>query len=116
ALRGGTPDARLPEALRRHHLALVGLRREQRARLHGAAVEDDGAGPAVRGVAADMGAGETEHLADEVDEEEPGLDVRLVLLAVDRHPDTHDRHLPPAARSIALRSARAVSTRTMSFL
>src|SRR4029450_287980 len=60
--------------------------------------------------------GEAEHLADEVDEEEPGLDVGLVLLAVDRHLDVHDRHLPPPARSIALRSARGVSPRPMSFL
>ncbi len=83
----GMQGAVLLEAFDGHNLAPVGLHREHRARLHGPAVENDRAGPAVGGVAADMGAGEAEHLADEVDEEQAGLDVRLVLLTVDRHLD-----------------------------
>src|SRR4030095_459087 len=102
----GVEGAVLFGAFHGHDLALVRLHREHRARLHGASVEDDRAGPAMRGVAADMGAGEAEHLADEVDEEEPGLDVGLVLLTVDRHLDVHERHLPPPPRSTARTGGR----------
>src|SRR5258705_3127969 len=106
----------LLQPLHGHDLAPVGLDGEHGARLDRAAVEEDGARPAVRGVAPDMGAREPEHLPDQVDQQQPGLDVRLMLLAIDRHLDQHRCHLPPLARSAALRIARAVSTRTRSFL
>ena len=39
-------------------LRAVGLHREHRAGLHGDAIQQDGAGAALAGVAADLGAGE----------------------------------------------------------
>ena len=53
----------------------------------GHAVEEDGARAAARRVAADVRPGQSERLADEVDEQEPRLDVGGALLAVDRHLD-----------------------------
>ena len=41
----------------------------------GDAVHEDGAGAAARRVAPDVGAGEAERLAQEVDEQEPRLDL-----------------------------------------
>ena len=48
------------------------------------AVDVDGARAALARVAADVGAGEVEFLADQLDEQASGLDVRLPLLTVDR--------------------------------
>ena len=59
-----------------------------RAGLHRHAVEEHGAGAAARRVAADVRPGQAERLAQEVDEEEPGLDVGRALLAVDGHLDS----------------------------
>jgi hypothetical protein len=61
----------------------VGLHREQRAGLGAAAVDEHGAGAALAGVAADVCASEVEVLAQEMDEEQAGLHVRLAQLAVD---------------------------------
>src|SRR5262245_53366858 len=96
-------------------LAPVRLDGEDRAGLDGPAVEQDGARAAVCGVTADVRAGQPEHVADQVDQQQPRLRLRFVLFAVDRHLDAHGSHLPPA-RSIAFLSARAVSTLTRSFL
>src|SRR2546428_9737445 len=104
------------QALHRHDFLVAGLDCEHRARLHRSAVHKDGAGAAVGRVAPDMGAGQPQHVPDQVDQQEARLDVSLVLLAVDRELDPHRPHLPPPARSRALRSARAVNTRTMSRL
>ena len=54
----------------------VGLHREDRAGLRAAAVDEDGAGAALAGVAADVRAGQAQLLAQEVDEQHAGLDVR----------------------------------------
>ena len=70
-------------ALDRLDLAAVGLDGEHRARLGALAVDVDGAGAAVARVAADVGAGQAEDVAQEVDEQEPRLDVGLARLAVD---------------------------------
>ena len=48
-----------------------------------------GAGAAVRGVAAPVGAGQAERVAQEVHEQEPRLHLRAALLAVDRDGDLH---------------------------
>ena len=64
-------------------LAAVGLDGEHRARLGALAVDVDGARAAVARVAADVGAGQPEVVAQEVDEQEARLDVGLVGLAVD---------------------------------
>src|SRR5262249_56742147 len=76
-----------------------------------------GAGRAVRGVAADVGAREAQHLADEVDEEETRVHFGLSRRSVDGDRDLVARHgyFPPA-RSTAFLSARAVSTRAISRL
>ena len=60
-------------------ISCPGLDGEHRARLHRAAVQEDGAGPAVRRVAPDVGAGQPQRLPDEMDKQEPGLDVSFVF-------------------------------------
>src|SRR5258705_12325535 len=54
-------------------LGAVDLHREERARLHRLAVQVNGAGAALAGVAPDMSPGETGELPAEVDEEQPRL-------------------------------------------
>ena len=71
------------EALDGGDLAAVGLHGEHRAALHALAVEVDGAGAAVAGVAADDGADLAELFAQVVHEQRPGLDVVGVGDAVD---------------------------------
>jgi hypothetical protein len=78
ALRRGDP-------LDRRHLAAVGLHGEDGAALHGLAVEVDGAGAAVAGVAADDGADLPQLLPQVVDEECPRFDVVHVGRPVDPH-------------------------------
>ena len=75
----------LGEALDRDHLGAVGLHREHGAGLDRAAVDVDHAGAALAGVAADMGAGEAEMLAQELDQERARLDLARHRLAVDLH-------------------------------
>ena len=65
----------------------VGLDREHRARLDGAAVDVDGARAALAGVAADVGAGQVEVLAERLDEEPSRLDVELVGRPIDDERD-----------------------------
>src|SRR5262245_17522015 len=98
-------------------ISAVGLHGEDRARLHRNAVHQDSAGAAMRRIATDVGAGQPQLFAKEVDEEEPRLDLGLVLGAVDRDMDLVTGHLyAPCARAIAFASARAVRTRAISFL
>ena len=72
--------------------APVGLDREHRARLGALAVDVDRAGAAVARVAADVRAGQPEVVAQQVDEQEARLDVRLVDLAVDGDLDVLGGH------------------------
>ena len=65
----------------------VGLDGQHRARLHGAAIDVDGARAALAGVAADVGAGEVQVLAQGLDEEPSGLDIELPLRSVDGQGD-----------------------------
>lgn len=53
-----------------HQPAPVGLNGKEGARFDRPAVEQDGAGAAVAGVASDVGAGQPEDLPDEVDQKE----------------------------------------------
>src|SRR5205085_162593 len=71
------------QSLDRRHLVTVGLHGEEGARLHGLSVQVDSASPTRRRVATDVGAGETELLAQRIDEELPGLDVELPADTVD---------------------------------
>ncbi len=87
----------LLKALHRLHLAPVGLHGEHGAGLHRHAVEQYRTGAAVGGVAADVGAGHAERLAQQVDEKEARLDLRLVAGAVDLDLNLMLRHdsVPP---------------------
>ena len=71
------------EALDRGHLVAVGLHREHRAALHRLPVDQHRAGAAVGGVAAGVGAGQPQPLAEQVGEQQPRLDVGGALAAVD---------------------------------
>jgi hypothetical protein len=84
-------------------LCAVGLDGEQHAALHGPSIQENRARAAVAGVAADVGAGQVEVVADEVDEELARLDLALVPLAVHGY---RDRVLAHAA----FLTARAAST------
>jgi Rrf2 family protein len=89
---------RVAEALDRGDLAAVGLGGEDGARLHRDAVQCHRAGAALGGVTADVGAGEPEAVAQEVDEEGAGGDRDDTRGAVDRQADgdlTHGGHRRP---------------------
>jgi hypothetical protein len=60
----------------------VGLNGEDGACLDRVAVQKDGAGAAVGGVAPDVGAGETELVTEEVNEQQARLDLALVCTPV----------------------------------
>src|SRR5512143_1448762 len=105
------------QALDGHHLAAVGLHRQHGTALHRLAVEQYGAGAAVAGVAADVGARHAQRFANEVHQQQAGLDLRRARRAVHGHRDLvhgHD-HCPPARRTAAFR-ARTVRTRAISRL
>ena len=55
------------------------------ARLHRDAIDQHQAGAALRGVAADMGAGEAQVVAQELDQQRAVLDIGRDRLAVDGH-------------------------------
>jgi len=98
------------QALDGHDLVPVRLRREEQAGAHRQPVIEHGAGAADAVFAPDMGAGQRQLVAQEIHEQQPGLDPALVTHAVDG-----DRHLAvrgahPAARSLARATARRVST------
>ena len=77
----------------------VGLDGEHRAGLDRPAIDVDGAGAALAGVAADVGAGQVEILAQGLDEESSRLDVELVGRPIDDERDVLAHgHEPPAAR------------------
>lgn len=94
-VEGALQSGQLPvmgQPLHGGHLASVGLDGEHGAALDARAVQFDRAGPAVRGVAADRGAGQTEAVAEVVDQEETGFHVVLVRRAVHLHRDVG--HVP----------------------
>src|SRR5438093_7645037 len=75
----------LGHALDGFHLRALALDGQERTGLHRQAVDVHGAGAALAGVAAHMGAGEPRELPDVVDEQEARLDVMGILQAVDGH-------------------------------
>src|SRR5262249_13810607 len=101
----------LVEALDGDDAAAVGLDREQRARLHRRAVEQDRARAAAARVAADVGPGQLQRAADEMDEQRARLDVGREFDAVDGGGRIH---VCPHARacSSGVVRARRVKTRT----
>src|SRR5215204_6265731 len=89
------------EALDRLDLRPVRLDGEHGARLDRPAVDMDGAGAALAGVAADMRPGQVEVLPQRLDEESPGLDIELPWRPIDDERDMFAHgHEPPAARAV----------------
>ena len=74
-------------ALNGHDVASVALDGEDSARFHRESIEGHRAGAAERGLAAAVGTGEEQGVAQEMDEKEPGLDFRGVLGTVDGNGD-----------------------------
>src|ERR1700694_2522565 len=70
------------ETFDRDHGRAVGLNGQDRARLDRLAIDEDRARAALAGIAADVRAGEPEVVAKKVNEEEAGLDFRVLLRAV----------------------------------
>ena len=87
------------EPLDRADLGAVGLDGQDGARLGGHAVDQHGARAAVRGVAPDVGAGEREFVADQVDEEQAGVDLARVRLAIDGDGDVVSGHVTMLLRA-----------------
>src|SRR6185437_3923248 len=85
--------ARARQALHGRDLAAVDLHREHRAGLDRPAVDQHRAGAAVCRVAAAVRAGQPDTAPDQVGEQQPRLDLRDLLLPVDREPDLADRDL-----------------------
>ncbi len=87
------------------NVVAVGLDREEQARTHRLAVEEDGAGPAHAMLTPHVGAGEAQVVADKVAEEQSRLDLALVGDAVDADGDgdslAHAVTSWPAARARA---------------
>src|SRR4051794_17905143 len=105
----------LAKRLHRADPAPVRLDRERRARPHGFLVELDGARAADAVFAAEVGALQAPDVADEVGEEQPNLDLRLVDDAIDLDADVHAPHAPSAPiSSERTRSGRSGSMRTAS--
>ena len=109
------------EALDGGHRGAVSGHRKDRAGLGAAAVDEDRARSTVTRIAADVRAREAGHVADEIDEQQPRLDVcrdgPAVYLDADR-PRAHDADPRPSlgaavARSSADESARRVISRAM---
>ena len=89
ALLDRVEDAVLLEVLDGAHLVAAGHRGQHRAGLDRLAVHPGHAGAAVAGVAAPVGAGEPELVAQEVHEQQPALDLAGDALAVDGHRHLH---------------------------
>src|SRR5712692_1348786 len=85
----------LGHAFDRGEALAFGLDREHGAALHRLAVDEDRAGPALAGVASDMGARQAGDVPYVVHEQEPGLDLILVPAAVDRSGDLVLHTVPP---------------------
>src|SRR5437762_14370568 len=81
--------------------------------LGGLAINDDRTSPTAGRIAADMGAGQAQHIANPVYEEQTRIDITLVDGSVDGDANMMGTHTysPPVARASALCSARTVSVR-----
>src|ERR1700761_8231504 len=107
-LQGGQRAVGVGDALDGHDVGALSLDREHGAGLHRHAVDIDGAGAAMGGLAADMGAGQLQVLADEMHQQCARLDQAFDLRAIHLHGDVGFRHLslPYFARLAARCSAR----------
>ena len=96
------------EALDRGDAAAVGLQRQHGAGLHRDAVDMHDAGAALAGVAADMGAGQPQLLAQQFDQQGAAFDLHRVLLAVYRQGDLRHARAPFHSRFVATVQAAGV--------
>ena len=80
------------QALDRDDLGAFGLHREHQAGAHRLAVDQHGAGAADAVLAADMGAGQPQMMAQAIGERQARLDLDLDRLAVDFEFDRHGFH------------------------
>src|SRR5215472_5060288 len=100
------------EPYHRQQAGAVGLHRQHQARARGQAIHQHRARAAHAVLAADVGAGEPEILAQEIDEQLARLAAALARLGVDGEPDGDGiGHQRPPMIALARRSARPVSTR-----
>jgi hypothetical protein len=99
------------EAFDRRHMRAVAGRGERRARLDRLAIDMDHARPALRRVAADMGACEVEVVAQELDKQRARIDVRTDRLSVHGHGYRHHKVIPPKQSSLSVALARSRRTR-----
>ena len=83
------------EALDRGDRGAVRLQRQHGAGLHRYAVDMHDAGAALAGVAADMGAGQPQLLAQQFHQQRAALDLDRMLLAVHRQGHLRHRAIPP---------------------
>ncbi|GAC1467839.1 MAG: hypothetical protein PVSMB1_16770 [Gemmatimonadaceae bacterium] len=83
----------LGQALDRGDRRAVGLDRKDRAGLRAPAVDEDGAGSTLTGVAPDVRARQTQLFAEEVDEKDTRINVALANLPVDGHRDVGHRYV-----------------------
>src|SRR5579859_256356 len=79
------------------HFMTVRLYRQDGTRLDRLSIHQHGTGAAVGGIAANMGAGQPEIIAEKVDQEQSGLDLSLMLPAIDDERDGYF-HLKPPSR------------------
>jgi hypothetical protein len=102
-------------------LAPVGLNGQKRAGLDGNTIDDDGARPAIGRVAADVRAGQIQHVAQQVHQQQARLHVGRMACSIDGQRDRRQCNglthaAPPCARARARRRARRVISRTMARL
>ncbi len=83
----------LGEPLDRRDIRAVAGRRQRGAGLDRLAVDMDDAGAALRGVAADMRAGQAQILAQELHEQRSWIDLGRRVPAVNRHRDMNHSHI-----------------------
>jgi uncharacterized protein YoaH (UPF0181 family) len=70
------------ETLDRANIAAVRLHGEHKARPYRVAIDDDGAGAADTHLASDICSGQAQLMADEIRQEQTGLDIRCDLFAI----------------------------------
>ena len=77
----------MPKTFDGRHVGSVGLCDENGTGFHGFAVHGHGAGPAMRGFAADVRAGDAQPFAQGMDQKFAGFGKKFLFFAVHRHRD-----------------------------
>ena len=114
ALLDGIEFAVVFEALDRADVVPARHRGEHRARLHRIAVHGDDARAAVAGVAAPVGPGQAQLVAEEMDQQHARFHLGAHCLAVDGHVHLHGYASSPVGScSTSLRSTRSTAVRSV---